>query len=492
MVLSGKLIEEEGVWLHTKLLAGNFAHALVTVGTSIALIILATLIIGSVYVESNTDTAENTASSSQTRRTADDPEECLAFFEPKKCYFPESNGTSAGFAICAGVSLGDPACVDRFKNATGPAFDFYCDIFQQGVEQLPPPASLIYDECPGIYWPTGVVTTVTSDSTREMYCATNLNGCTEPVESYYGTYFDACVIGFGSPIDNPLLITPFNFEGDLCSNYTEMESLLKTKAAIQEGDYFPRKWMLQSSTSIGIISVLLAGFIVNVSTIPSMVITTLQFRSGTIPSLHDPYFKKYRVGLLGTTFLLGASIWGAFITSVVIFVLSFVFTFLSVYQVTRPFVLTFLSLLVGISVTLVLKISISFFLNKYNFVGFYRRHPLVANISSLCFECWHLALTASYVIFRIVKLFVIIIVYAGRYDTPLLAKGVGEIGPIKLDAFPFIFKQDLLAIDAHRHPYIERLGMMVRKLFVNSSCHSRNTRTSHLFRLFVTICSSNN
>lgn len=103
--------------------------------------------------------------------------------------------------------------------------------------------------------------------------------------------------------------------------------------------------------------------------------------------------------------------------------------------------------------------------NRYNFVGFYRRNPLVANISSLCFECWHLALTSGYIIFRCVKLLIIIIVYIGRFDTPVLGHGVGEIGPVKLDAFPFIFRQDLLATDAHRHPFIERLGMMVRRKF---------------------------
>lgn len=70
---------------------------------------------------------------------------------------------------------------------------------------------------------------------------------------------------------------------------------------------------------------------------------------------------------------------------------------------------------------------------------------------------------------RVVKLFIIIIIYVGRYDTPVLAQGVGEIGPIKLDAFPFIFRQDLLAMDAHRHPYLERLGMMVRYNMTKSS-----------------------
>lgn len=289
------------------------------------------------------------------------------------------------------------------------------------------------------------------------------------------------------------------------------------------------------------------------STIPSMIVTTLKFRSGVIGSLRDPYFKKYRQGLLATTFLLGASFWGSLISSGVVFFFSFVLTFITVYpvrlwfftilqellylylwsqiydsvfrftQVTRPFILTFLSLLIGekhalptfifklflltfyltrhmfsfsrcicnldcedcfvhvpeqvsftntfqsklllkrlvpCALTITLNVLIDVFC-RYNFVGFYRKRPLVANISSLCFECWHLALTSSYIILRVVKLFIIIIVYVGRFDTPVLAQGVGEIGPIKLDAFPFIFKQDLLAIDAHRHPYIERLGMMV-------------------------------
>jgi len=59
-----------------------------------------------------------------------------------------------------------------------------------------------------------------------------------------------------------------------------------------------------------------------------------------------------------------------------------------------------------------------------------------------------------------VKLIIVVLVYVGRFDRPVLAEGVGELGPLKLDNFPNIFRQDLLAIDTHRHPYIERLGMM--------------------------------
>jgi hypothetical protein len=48
----------------------------------------------------------------------------------------------------------------------------------------------------------------------------------------------------------------------------------------------------------------------------------------------------------------------------------------------------------------------------------------------------------------------------GRIDTPVLAPGVGVVGPVIFDGFPVIFRKDLLVHDAHRHPYMERLGMM--------------------------------
>ena len=107
-------------------------------------------------------------------------------------------------------------------------------------------------------------------------------------------------------------------------------------------------------------------------------------------------------------------------------------------------------------------------------MAFYRIQPLYANISYLCFECWSLALTSSYIVVRGVKLILVVIGYIGRYDTPVLNDGVGQIGPLKLDNFPFMFRQDLLAIDSHRHPYIERLGMMVSSVKIRATCKFAN------------------
>lgn len=61
---------------------------------------------------------------------------------------------------------------------------------------------------------------------------------------------------------------------------------------------------------------------------------------------------------------------------------------------------------------------------------------------------------------RMVKLLGVSAFYIGRLDTPFFAPGVGQIGPIALDGHPVQFRKDLLLHDAHRHPYMERLGVI--------------------------------
>ena len=148
---------------------------------------------------------------------------------------------------------------------------------------------------------------------------------------------------------------------------------------------------------------------------------------------------------------------------------------------TRPYALQVLSVLIGVLTTLAVKILVSLFLNKYTFVGFYRKIPVLANIANVAFECWHLAATATFMLMRAVKLIIIVIFYLGRFDRPILAKGVGDIGPIALDNYPNIFAKDLLAIDAHRHPYIERLGMMYLMKLKHGNNFAR--RTGSIWRL---------
>jgi hypothetical protein len=57
-----------------------------------------------------------------------------------------------------------------------------------------------------------------------------------------------------------------------------------------------------------------------------------------------------------------------------------------------------------------------------------------------------------------IKLIVVTAFSVGRIDTPFLAPGVGQLGPVELDPFPTIHMRDIMSHEAHRHPYIEMLG----------------------------------
>lgn len=58
------------------------------------------------------------------------------------------------------------------------------------------------------------------------------------------------------------------------------------------------------------------------------------------------------------------------------------------------------------------------------------------------------------------KLIITAALFVGRIDTPFLADGVGRVGPVELDNYPNIFLKDVLSHEAHRHPFIELLGVM--------------------------------
>jgi hypothetical protein len=75
-------------------------------------------------------------------------------------------------------------------------------------------------------------------------------------------------------------------------------------------------------------------------------------------------------------------------------------------------------------------------------------------------ECWNLGLSPGFITARAGQILLLSIIYVGRMDTDFLAKGVATFGPVSLDTYSLTFRKDLLVHEAHRHPYIERLGVM--------------------------------
>merc|ERR1712226_400428 len=108
------------------------------------------------------------------------------------------------------------------------------------------------------------------------------------------------------------------------------------------------------------------------------------------------------------------------------------------------------------------------------YAGLYRKHPVASNLFSFALECWHLGLTLLGILLRLLKFLLATGIYVGRIDKPILQQDL----LLDLDNFPRAFRQDLVLAEAHRHPYMERLGAMVRQNFF--SCYLPNMQMIHI------------
>ena len=92
--------------------------------------------------------------------------------------------------------------------------------------------------------------------------------------------------------------------------------------------------------------------------------------------------------------------------------------------------------------------------------GYYRTSVGLTNFVGVILESWNLGLTSSYMLLRTFKLLIAASLFIGRVDIPFLSKPACYLGPVELDPYPLMFRKDILSHEAHRHPYIERLGVM--------------------------------
>ena len=93
------------------------------------------------------------------------------------------------------------------------------------------------------------------------------------------------------------------------------------------------------------------------------------------------------------------------------------------------------------------------------FQNLYRKNVLGANIMHIVLEAWSVALSVGYVAWKIFNILLVCTFFLARVDQNFLAPGVGKIGPLVVDELPDHFRRDLVVHEAHRHPYIEMLGM---------------------------------
>jgi hypothetical protein len=90
----------------------------------------------------------------------------------------------------------------------------------------------------------------------------------------------------------------------------------------------------------------------------------------------------------------------------------------------------------------------------------YRQRPFSANLAYLALEWANFPLSVGFILIRMIKLVIAAFLFIGRIDTPFLAARVGQLGGFELDNYPTVFMKDILQHEAHRHPYIETIGVM--------------------------------
>lgn len=167
--------------------------------------------------------------------------------------------------------------------------------------------------------------------------------------------------------------------------------------------------------------------------IPSFISNVLQFRVGLIATIHDKDFEIYRRNLDHTTTVFGTAFWGQVFTAGFAFFIPGVLGFFLVWSQTRNFVTGFVAQLIGISVTLLVKVLVLMILRSYLMVVFYRKKVALSNLIFVLLECWNIALSTGFMVARATLVFCIAIFYLGRVDTPFLAQGVGKFGNYSLD-----------------------------------------------------------
>eukprot|EP00547_Thalassionema_nitzschioides_P006700 CAMPEP_0194218658 /NCGR_PEP_ID=MMETSP0156-20130528/24313_1 /TAXON_ID=33649 /ORGANISM="Thalassionema nitzschioides, Strain L26-B" /LENGTH=1129 /DNA_ID=CAMNT_0038948105 /DNA_START=84 /DNA_END=3473 /DNA_ORIENTATION=- len=193
--------------------------------------------------------------------------------------------------------------------------------------------------------------------------------------------------------------------------------------------------------------------------VPTTAAMVLKFRSGVLPSLHDPYFKRFRKCPDAIYFNSGNMIYGLVGSSSLFFFIFAGLLFLVAWEPTRPAMIAVIGWGLGLTITVVLKMLITGCFRSRNHKGLYRTRPGAANLSSLALECWHLGLAGGVLLGRLTQFLLAMAFWIGRIDSVLLSDEVDMLG-YRFDTVPHKFVTEILVHDAHRHPYIERMGAM--------------------------------
>eukprot|EP00980_Cylindrotheca_fusiformis_P006048 scaffold1301_cov128-Cylindrotheca_fusiformis.AAC.11 len=270
-----------------------------------------------------------------------------------------------------------------------------------------------------------------------------------------------------SPIGKPVSVD----EMVSTINVTELVAPLRTVVSKTVSDtisdkmnqlYPEYRYMVVAPVAFGTLCAFICSTTIALALLPSITATTLQLRSGLVKSVSDPEKRPAYLSFVNKgTYLFGSMFWGIIAASLLIGGIAGALLFFSMWQVTAFMAAQALALGIGIGVCLTLKWVVTRTCRVKIYQGLYRRNPLSANIVELLNESFNFATSMAIAVVRMIKLLFLSAYYVGRIDKSFLAPNVGQYldGRLVIDYLPDFFIADILSTEAHRHPYIESLGV---------------------------------
>ena len=153
------------------------------------------------------------------------------------------------------------------------------------------------------------------------------------------------------------------------------------------------------------------------------------------------------------------AIYGMTAASALFFFIFGLLIFLFLWDFSKDFALLILAWSIGLTITTVSKSMMTGMCRKRFFRALYRTYPGRANFSTLALECWFIGLGGGVLVGRVTQFLLASAFWIGRIDEPFLASNVAVFG-YKFDYVPQNYVTEMLVHEAHRHPFLERMGAM--------------------------------
>lgn len=247
-----------------------------------------------------------------------------------------------------------------------------------------------------------------------------------------GTYL--CALANATEIDDYLNLALLNAAGlNVTDLFETAKENMQEAIDVSIDSVFPTsRYMVTIPCIVLTILGTAMGLFISVTYIPSVTCTILKARSGVIKSLHDKEFNYYRVAPDLVCVLTGSFFWGTLVGSVIFGVLIGLILFFFLWQATAYFAQLAVASIIGIAVTVTIRFGIVLCFRCSFWQAFYRKRPAAANLTLLGLEWATFALSAVFVVVRLIKFLLAAVLSLGRIDYPLLAKGVAKIGPVPI------------------------------------------------------------